>query len=233
MQTQTQPQQIQPTTSLGSLVTANPATSRILLRHQLDFCCGGKQSLAEACAQAELDLDEILNELRGSAADATTTRWDQVAPSALVAHILEKYHAPLPEDLAQLRGMADKVLRVHGDKDPLRLSELALTVRKLEVELSAHMQQEETVLFPQIVGQKDGSPKEPIAQLHEEHETAGKALEAIKELTDGFVPPPEACATWSNLYSRLRAFDAELREHIHLENNILFPRVLADPMASS
>ncbi len=224
---------IEPTTSLGALVAANPATSRILLRRELDFCCGGKQSIAEACDQAQLDLDEILNELRSSTVDEAAIRWDQAAASTLVAHIVDTYHAPLPEDLAQLRGMADKVLRVHGDKDPLRLSELALTIRKLEVELLDHMEKEEKVLFPRIVSHQEGRCTEPIDELQAEHETAGTALEVIKRLTNGFTPPAAACATWSNLYARLKAFDAELREHIHLENNILFPGVLTAQPASS
>ncbi len=219
--------QVESTTSLGAIVSANPACSRILLRYGLDFCCGGTQSLAAACAQARLPVDKVIEELRRSTDGATARRWDQAANHELVAHIVDRYHSGLPQDLAQLRGMADKVERVHGSKDPSRLSELALTISKLEFSLSGHLVEEETVLFPQVTDRRGDFTQEQIAELQADHDRAGRSLELIKRLTDNFVAPPEACSTWSNLYARLQAFDAEMREHIHLENNILFPRLLA------
>ncbi len=219
--------QVDSATELGSLVTAYPASSRVLVRHGLDFCCGGSQTLADACAGAGLSVDQILAEIKEVKEKNTETRWDHVAPSELISHILEVYHATLPEELAQLQAMADKVLSVHGDKDPDRLGELASTVQSLVRDLMPHMHKEEEILFPWIVSDREPRPEGPIAVMLEDHETAGAALERIKELTDNFMVPAEACDTWRNLYARLESFDAELREHIHLENNILFPRALA------
>jgi regulator of cell morphogenesis and NO signaling len=213
-------------TSLSTLVTETPSATRVLLRHGLDFCCGGKQTLAEACSRAGLSLEGVLSELAALAPDHGERRWDVAPIPELIQHILDVYHAPLEEDLTQLKAMADKVLRVHGDKDPERLTQLRATVYGLADELLPHMMKEEQVLFPWILSGRQPRPEAPISVMKHEHVVAGELLERAKQLTDTFTPPAEACHTWRNLYARLEEFDSELRQHIHLENNVLFPRVL-------
>ncbi len=211
---------------LATLAIEMPRASRVLLRHGLDFCCGGGQTLEEACKRKGLPLESIRSELEALASRPEDVRWDAVPNSRLIQHILDTYHAPLEEDLIQLIAMSDKVLRVHGAKDTKRLEALAASVCALSDELLPHARKEELVLFPWILQQRQPRPQAPISVMRREHEVAGGLLERIKELTTSSTPPAEACNTWRNLYARLAEFDASLREHIHLENNILFPRAL-------
>jgi len=215
--------QVDATTQLRNIVTAQPTSSRVLQRHGLDFCCGGARTLDDACARLGLSADQVLQEIAATQDRGTSARWDEVPVDELIAHILEVYHQPLPEELEQLQAMADKVLRVHGDKDPERLAKLADTVRAMTRDLLPHMQKEEQILFPWILDARQPSPQGPIAVMEHEHEQVAILLADAKALTDDFTPPPGACNTWTNLYARLEAFDLDLREHIHLENNILFP----------
>ncbi len=212
---------------LAQLVTEYPASSRVLLRHGLDFCCGGQQTLVAACEGAKLGVDDVIAEMNELTVDDAAVRWDTAPIPDLIDHILETYHAPLPEEFAQLQSMTDKVLRVHGEKDPERLGGLAKAVRFLADDLSVHMKKEELVLFPWILNGRQPKPVAPISAMRHEHEEAGAALEELRTLTDNFTPPNGACMTWRTLYARLERFDSDLRHHIHLENNILFPRVLA------
>lgn len=216
------------TTPLASLVTERPAASRVLLRHGLDFCCGGQRSLGDACLQKGLSAQQVEAELLAIFDSPAEIRWDKAPLPALIQHILDVYHAPLPEDLAQLGAMADKVLRVHGAKDPKRLSRIAGSIHALTEELLPHMQKEERVLFPWILAGRVPGPHAPISVMRREHESAGELLALIGDLTGGFTPPPEACNTWRNLYARLAEFDSALRRHIHLENFVLFPRALGE-----
>ncbi len=218
--------QVDSSTPLNTIVTAYPDASRILLRYGLDFCCGGKQTLAEACAGASLELDKVLSEVTATQKQPASTRWDEVAPHLLIEHILEVYHAPLTEELEQLKTMADKVNRVHGSKDPKRLADLAETVAQLGHELIPHMQKEEMILFPWILEGRQPPPEAPIEVMQYEHDVAAKLLSTLKTLTNEFTPPAGACNTWRTLYARLQTFDSDLRHHIHLENNILFPGAL-------
>lgn len=214
--------------SLAGLVAQQPAASRVLLRHGLDFCCGGQRSLKEACEKKGLSVEQVASELALTVESPDDVRWDKASLPSLVTHILDVYHAPLPEDLAQLTAMADKVLRVHGAKDLQRLTRLAGSIHAISEELLPHLQKEERVLFPWIVEGRQPRPSAPITVMLREHDSAGELLELIRELTSGFTPPPEACNTWRNLYARLADFDGALRRHIHLENFVLFPRALGE-----
>ncbi len=215
------------TTSLGELARANPSATRVFLRHRLDFCCGGRRSLADACALAGLDAAEIAAELareatRGDAAES----WDRRPQAELADHIEHHYHAALRRDLPPLIDAARKVERVHADKPgvPAGLAEVLTT---FFTEMQSHMAKEEQVLFPLIRrGVTGAAVVMPVRVLETEHDSHGAYLAQVRALTTDLQLPPRACATWTALYNGLTTIEAELMQHIHLENNILFARAL-------
>lgn len=145
----------------------------------------------------------------------------------MIDHILVTYHQPLYEELPRLESMARKVLDVHRDKDPQRLSELFSIYLEIQAELKQHMMKEEQILFPMIRQGQGARTGGPIAVMEKEHEAVGGALRRMRELTDDYTVPAEACNTWRALWHGLEALEKDLHQHIHLENNILFPRALA------
>lgn len=213
--------------TVAALVTQHPRAVAVLQRHLIDFCCGGARPLAEACGRANISLETLMDELHAEEARFTSpdTRWDLEPLPRLITHLLERYHAPLWSELPRLRAMATKVLRVHGDKDA-RIAEINVILSDLADELEQHMRKEEQVLFPMIGSGRGSAAGGPVAVMHAEHDSAGEALRAMRRLTDGYTPPAEACGTWRALWQGLEALEAELHAHIHLENNILFPRAL-------
>lgn len=215
-------------TSLAELATQLPAASRVFHHHHLDFCCGGRASLAAACATKKIDAAAVLAEIES--ASATTPPGPEVmrmTVPALIDHILERYHQPLPAELARLRAMAEKVERVHADKPDVPHG-LAAHVAAVESELLDHLAKEEQVLFPMLRASVGVAPRGPIAVMLREHDDHAENLRKTRRLAHDLVPPPAACNTWRALYLGLDALERELMEHIHLENNVLFPRVLAD-----
>jgi regulator of cell morphogenesis and NO signaling len=219
---------VTPNQKVGALAARVTGAASVFHRHGIDFCCAGARTLAEACAAAGVPAEAVVADIEGYSGDGDdATGWEGRSNDELIDHILSRYHRPLDEQLPQLDGWAQKVFRVHGDKDPERLSTLADTVASLRAELEAHMIKEEEILFPWIRSGRGASAGGPIAVMIQEHEDAGQLLEEIVELTDGFQPPPGACATWRALWLGLEVMDRDLRRHIHLENNILFPRALA------
>jgi len=218
---------IEKNTPLGELVDTYPLASTVLLKHGLDFCCGGGDSLANACKKAEVDLEQILNELEASRLSPAERQWSSASTEELVQHILEVHHSPLPNLLAQVKRQITRVVEVHGSKDPDRLNKLKDAVHALSDELLPHMMKEEQILFPWILSGRMPPPMGPIQVMLMEHEAAGKLLEQVVTLTDNFQPPSGACTTWRNLYALLQHLDQDLRTHIHLENNILFAKAVA------
>ena len=220
---------IDPSATLADLATRTPAAVRVFLRRGLDFCCGGGASLSDACARAGLDPSDVAAEIEAEAGrdgDAAE-RWDLRPVEDLVEHILARYHEPLKADLPALAAAARKVERVHGSK-PACPTGLADALEAFADRTLAHLAKEEQVLFPAIRrGLRGPALRMPISVMRGEHDDHGQALRTLRSLTGGYEPPPEACATWRALYDGLARLDADLLEHIHLENNVLFPRVLA------
>lgn len=229
---------ITPETRVADVAADNPATIRIFQRFAIDFCCGGKRPLAEVCAEKQMSFEELRTAL---AAAGEPDRTEMPAADAklaeLVHFIVGKYHADLRVELPRLSQMAAKVLDAHGAKHPDVLPALATTLRGLREELESHMMKEERVLFPYVErlealaaegkGLKAspfGSIQAPIGMMEHEHESAGQALARMRELTAGYTPPADACNTFRGLYSGLADLEKALHEHIHLENNVLFPR---------
>jgi regulator of cell morphogenesis and NO signaling len=217
--------------TLGELVTARPAAARVLERHGLDYCCGGGQSLSEACDDAGLDVAAVLAEL-DELPPGDAEAWATLSPPALAAHVVATHHAYLHEELPRLDALAQKVLEVHGDRHP-ELVEVRRLVAALAAELGPHLLKEERVLFPAIAalaeGHRDfpfGSIAAPIEVMLAEHDRAGELLAALRAATGDHRPPADACASYRSLYARLDALESDTHLHVHKENNVLFPAVL-------
>ncbi len=215
--------------TVGQLATEHPLATRVFARHGIDFCCGGGKPLREACERKGLDTEAILEDIRKEVATSDTPeqRWDQAPLGELIDHILAAHHRPLYEELPRLESMARKVLDVHRDKAPEMLCALLSTYLGLKAELEQHMPKEEQILFPMIKQGGGAMAEGPISVMRHEHESAGAALTRLRELTKGYEVPAEACATWQALWHGLASLEESLHQHIHLENNILFPRALA------
>jgi regulator of cell morphogenesis and NO signaling len=153
------------------------------------------------------------------------TNWEDVDLNVLIDHILDAFHKPLREELPRLDAMTKKVSKVHQDKDA-RLTELHSTFVALKAELESHMMKEEQILFPMVRQGQGESAAGPVSVMEQEHDSAEAALRKMRELTDGFQPPEEACNTWRSMLQGMQALERELHQHIHLENHILFPRAL-------
>ena len=211
--------------TLGDLARSTPAATHVFMRHRLDFCCGGKRTLAEACARAGLDPSAILAEIAAAAeqGDQPAT-WDGRSQAELVDHIEQRYHASLRRDLPGLIEAARRVERVHASH-PAVPAGLADVLDGFAAELERHMRKEETVLFPMLRrGARGEAVYMPVRVMESEHDTHAESLVKIRELTGDLVLPPQACATWTALYAGLEALERDLMQHIHLENNVLFLR---------
>lgn len=226
---------LSPASRVGEIAARFPVATRSLHRYGIDFCCGGGLPLDEACRRKSVDADELLADIRREiveAGDEQSDNWTDRTPIELVDHIIATYHDPLREELPRLEAMLRKVVRVHGHYDPDRLEQLLQTYLELRSELLEHMQKEETDLFPRITSASADGPAEAFGmkldELVDEHESAGRALELIRELTDDFVPPEFACNTWRGLWAGLEQLERDMHRHIHLENNVLFPAVAAE-----
>ncbi len=216
------------TTTLGELARTTPSSTRVFLRHHLDFCCGGKQTLADACAKHGLDPQQILAEIEAELGrEQPELAWDRRSQNDLVDHIEQHYHAALRRDLPPLIEAARKVERVHAAK-PFVPMGLADTLTTIAIDLEQHMGKEERVLFPMIRrGGRGPTVAMPIAVMESEHDHHGESLATLRALTNDFTIPPGACATWTALYRGLATLERELMEHISLENNVLFMRARA------
>lgn len=213
--------------TLGNLVTAFPAATKVLQRYRLDYCCGGKQSLGEACAVENIDAEVVLRDIEAAGADnVDVARWDERPLDELVQHILDRYHAPLRTELPTLIQLADQVERAHADKSD-RPKGLANLLTEVKAAVEIHLAKEEQILFPLIIAGRGQNAHMPVQVMMQEHEDHGQNLRRIRELTGDLIVPEHACASWRELYRALRELEVELMDHIHLENNILFPRALA------
>jgi regulator of cell morphogenesis and NO signaling len=218
-----------PDTHVATIARELPGTVKVFQRHHIDFCCGGKRPLAEACAQAGVPAEELLEELReAAAAPAPERRWVDAPISALVDHIVSRYHDPLRRDLPTIGQLAAKVANRHGEAHP-ELVAVRDAVAELTEEMLPHLEKEEAVLFPFAVRLATGNTSRlpvggPILALEQEHEVVGGLLARLRTLTADFTPPGDACVSYKGLYELLSQLDTETQAHIHLENNVLFPR---------
>ena len=220
-------------TTVADIAAALPSSIRVFQQHGIDFCCGGKTRLAAACEAHGVPFAEVVAAIQDSARtpQADQRDWTVSPLHQLADHIVARYHGPLREELPRLESMAAKVCRVHGARAAY-LVRLEAVVSELSAELRTHMRKEELVLFPAIRAIERGTPSgvridAPIAVMEHEHDQAGTMLGELRAITGGYIPPEWACQTFRALYHGLSELDAAMHVHVHLENNILFPRALA------
>lgn len=208
------------TQTIGEIVAKNYQTAGVFRKYGIDFCCGGGITLEAACRKRDLDLDQLMRELDQTRIMATAGEsYDRWRVDALIEHIIETHHGYVNRKLDELSFYAEKVARVHGERHPENLV-IRDAFLALADEMRAHMEDEETVVFPNIL--KGKVTRAQLRELEQEHEAAGALMATIREASHGFTPPEDACATYRILFKNLADFEADLHKHVHLENNILF-----------
>jgi regulator of cell morphogenesis and NO signaling len=227
-------------TTLRTIALEEPSTIRIFENLHLDYCCGGNRPLAAACAEKGLDVSSVVSSLKDAATVKHFDRdWSNIPCAELIDFIVGTHHAYVRAELPRLLPMAAKAARKHGPTHP----ELTQIHRQLEVladELLMHLYKEEQILFPYIQGverERAGdarapeacfaSVQNPIQMMIREHESAGALLDEMRATTGGFTPWEGACPTLTGLYYGLDLFEKDLHKHVHLENNVLFPKAIA------
>lgn len=216
---------ISPTDTVASVVVAHPGLSRVFETMRIDYCCGGDVPLAQAAAEKGVDIDTLVALLDASvtSSDASMDRPGDLSTSALIDHIVGTHHAYLRRELPRLVDLATKVADAHGDAD-VRLYEVLAVMTTLAAALVAHLEREERELFPAMV-EADGSIEETLHRdLLGDHQEAGAALDTLRGLTDGYTLPEWGCNTYRALLDGLEDLERDTHEHVHLENNVLFPR---------
>ncbi|NWC64356.1 iron-sulfur cluster repair protein YtfE [Cedecea sp. P7760] len=211
---------------LGELALTIPRASALFRKLDLDFCCGGKQTLLRAATRKELNLEDIEAQLAALAEEPAEKDWRAAPLAEIIDHIIVRFHDRHREQVPELILQATKVERVHADK-PNVPKGLAKYLTMLHQELSSHMMKEEQILFPMIKQGMGTQAAGPISVMESEHDDAGELLEVIKHTTNNVTPPPEACTTWKAMYNGINELIEDLMNHISLENNVLFPRALS------
>ena len=227
-------------TKVKDIALSNPAARQVLEDAGLDYCCGGGKSLADACSHAGVSPDAILNRLRQNAKNtgADDMNWMAAPLSELTRHIREKHHHYVREAIPRTEALAEKVTAKHGENHA-ELANIRNLFAEVGQEMSMHMRKEEQVLFPYIDaleqatnGHRGVEPpffqtvKNPIYTMMKEHDVAGNLVQQIRNLSANYAVPADACTSYKALYEALREFEADLHQHVHLENNVLFPRAV-------
>jgi regulator of cell morphogenesis and NO signaling len=218
-----------------------PAATRIFEKLGIDYCCGGGKSLPDACTAAGVSVVEVLDSLNAdpkSVATSAAEDWQALSQAELITHIVDKHHAFTREELVRLDALLTKVSGVHGQNHP-ELFQIQDQFGKLRGELEPHMLKEESVLFPYIVRMEEAAAanqtlppppfrtvQNPVRVMMAEHDAAGYILGKMREASSNYAVPPDGCISYKTLYSALAVLEVDLHQHIHLENNILFPRAV-------
>jgi len=231
---------IDPASTLRSIALKQPATIRVFERFHLDYCCGGRRPLGDACAEKGIATQEVLVAL-DDAVGTTPAEEDfsKASLTSLMHHIVETHHAYVRSELPHLQSMAARVATKHGPVHP-EATVVQRNLTQLADEIIFHLDKEERILFPYVEGLERsriqntappsgcfGAVENPIRMMIHEHEGAAKLLAEMRAVTHGFVPWLEACPTTVGLYHGLDAFERDVHRHVHLENNLLFPRAMA------
>jgi len=223
---------------VGDLVAKNYKTADIFKSYGIDFCCGGKISIREACAKKGVDQQELAATLAGiwGSAQPSGDRYNDWSVELLIDYIINQHHSYVQQTLPAMFSYMQKVARVHGGRNP-ELIEMFNLVSELQTELTAHLEFEEQKLFPFIKSlssnkneftvEQNAEMIRELTQMEDEHDHAGSIMKTLRELSNDFTPPADACTTYRVLFQHLEAFEADLHKHVHLENNILQPKAMA------
>ncbi len=240
-------------TTVRELVGRYPQTRKVFEQHGIDYCCGGGKCLAEAAQESRAAFPDLVRDIEAALLAAAAKpviaekNWYEAPLHELIDHILQSHHAYMHEALPRIKELLRKVLHAHGARHGVMLRQLHDLYNSLDTELTSHLRKEEEVLFPYIVNaeahRQGGSEKpsacfgsvgNPIRQMESEHESAGAVLVQIRKVTGDYTLPDDACPTFRALYEELERMEEDLHQHIHLENNILFPKAIAvEPAPSS
>ena len=228
--------------TVGEIAVEVPSATREFEKLGIDYCCGGNRTLGEACAEANISVDEALARLEESLASTQTEArqdWQGQLLADLIAHIKTGHHVFVREESPRIEALAAKVVGVHGKNHP-ELLQVREVFSALAAELSVHLMKEEQVLFPYIVRMEEntlagepappamfGTVVNPVRMMMQEHDSAGDAIRSLRTITNDYKLPEDACISYRTLYQALQGYEVDLHQHIHLENNILFPRAVA------
>jgi regulator of cell morphogenesis and NO signaling len=226
--------------SLAQIVNSNHRAAAVFEKYHLDFCCKGKRTLQQACTESNLNVEEVLTAIEQAKPVNSGTvplHYEKLSLAQLSDYIVNTHHSYVKKEMPLLLGYLQKVAAKHGDRHPEMLKVLELFAAVKE-EMEHHMQKEELVLFPRITEteRQVNQGKElvvngtyllsPVTTMEQEHDHAGSILAEIRKLTNDYTPPADACTTYQLSFAALQAFELDLHQHVHLENNILFPRAL-------
>ena len=227
--------------TVGELAAEMPLSIRIFEAWKIDYCCGGMTPLPEACAAAGKNVDAFIETLEKlvEVPDGSTRDWTAETLTSMSANIVSTYHVWTREELQTVEPLADKVLGVHGERRP-ELAEVVALIAALRDDMLPHMLKEEQVLFPYVTQLEAssnerrpaptpffGTVKNPVRKMMAEHDRVGELLASLRLVTEDFTPPESACFSYRELYRRLAEFELRTHEHIHVENNLYFPRAVS------
>lgn len=232
--------QIQKETKVGDVVAENFHAAKVFESYGMDFCCGGKRTIEDACASKGVDTESLLAELKNlNSSNPSSTHFDKWEADFLTDYIINNHHAYVNNAISTIEHHLQKVVYAHGVRHP-EVCSIEYIFTELKNELLEHMAKEERMLFPYIKklsfaiknsiempAAPFGSVDNPIKVMETEHDNAGLLLKKMNALSEGYIPPQDACATFKVLYGELREFEEDLHMHIHLENNVLFPKAKA------
>jgi len=229
-------------TTVRELAVTVPGATRVFEQLGIDYCCGGNRTLADACQKSGAALEETVRRLEAArqafSQSDKSAKWQSESLAALAAHIVDTHHQFTRQELARLEKLLEKVCSRHGETHT-ELEELRNTFQHLKQDLIPHMLKEEQVLFPYVAQMEEAlseqrarpepffvTVRNPVRMMMSEHDTAGDLLGEMRRITNGYLAPPDACISYQTLYQALQEFEADLHQHIHLQNNILFPRAV-------
>ncbi|MFB6465306.1 iron-sulfur cluster repair di-iron protein [Cytobacillus sp. Hz8] len=224
------------TSLVRDIVNELPKSSDVFKKYRIDFCCGGNIPLNEAASERAVNIDELMAQLEeiyvaGENAKEDIEVWTNSKSDVIIEHIKKHYHRTLEEELASLSPYVTKIAKVHGERHP-ELIQVHALFYELKKELLEHTAKEEATVFPMLLKLDEPNVEnreeiiQHIIELEKEHDHAGAILKELREITSDFEPPLDACGTYRLVFSRLEGLEGHTFMHVHLENNILFPRYL-------
>lgn len=230
---------VQKNNKIGEIVAQNFQTAKVFENFGLDFCCGGKKTLNDACGEKNIDPAAVINELEKlGQSNSTASHFNTWEIDFLIDYIVNNHHSYVNNSVSSIDHRFQQVIAAHGEKFP-SLSKIESVFSELKHELVTHMSKEEKMLFPYIkkmqIAYKNsldlpvppfGTVGNPVTVMESEHQRAGFLMEEISRITNNYVPPKGACGRFKLLYAELKDFEADLHMHVHLENNILFPKAV-------